>query len=107
MGGAGASDGPSGGSGGRLRRLRAAVARNARENPYLTVLFGFWAFGYTMMVPTLLGSHFMAFISERLGGAPETLFVAFGLLLLNVAVFAFAVPFALWMLVCWALRQTD
>jgi hypothetical protein len=83
------------------------VARNARDNPYVTVLFGFWAFGYMMMVPTLLGGRFMTFISERLGGAPETLFVAFAALLVNVVVFAFAVPFALWMLVCWALRRED
>ncbi|MBI5136015.1 MAG: hypothetical protein HZA24_01625 [Nitrospirae bacterium] len=86
------------------RRLLRQAAANARANPYLAVLFGFWAFGYTMMVPTLLGSRFMAFISERLGGAPETLFVAFGALLLNVFVFAGVVPFVLWMLVCWALH---
>lgn len=92
---------------GRAGRLLATVARNARENPYLTALFGFWAFGYTMMVPTLLGSRFMAFISEQLGGAPETMFVAFGVLLLNVLLFAFAVPFVLWMLVCWALRREN
>jgi len=92
---------------GRVARLASTVARNARENPYVTVLFGIWAFGYMMMVPTLLGGHFMTLISERLGGAPETLFVAFGGLMLNVLVFAFGVPFLLWMLVCWALRRDD
>jgi len=92
---------------GRWRRLARTVARNARENPYVTVLFGFWAFGYMMMVPTLLGGRFMTFLSERLGGAPETLFVAFGGLMVNVLVFAFLVPFVLWMLVCWALRRDD
>jgi hypothetical protein len=92
---------------GRLARLAHAVARNARENPYVSVLFGIWAFGYMMMVPTLLGSRFIPLISERLGGAPETLFVAFAGLMLNVLVFAFLVPFLLWMLVCWALRRED
>jgi len=79
------------------------MVANARQNPYLTVLFGFWAFGYTIMVPTLLGSRFMPFISERMGGAPETLFVAFGVLMIDVVVFALVVPFVLWMLVCWAM----
>ena len=78
---------------------------NAKANPFLTVLFGFWAFGYTMMVPTLLGSRFMAYISEQLGGRPEMLFVAFGALMINVILFAIIVPFVLWMLVCWALRS--
>jgi len=90
---------------GRLGRLWAQMGVNARANPYLAVLFGFWSFGYTMMVPTLLGSHFMAFISEKLGGAPETLFVAFGVLMINVILFAGVVPFVLWMLVCWAQRS--
>jgi len=88
-----------------LRRLMKQVKANARANPYMTVLFGFWAFGYTMMVPTLLGSRFLPYISERLGGAPETLFVAFAALMLNVIIFAAVVPFVLWMLVCWAMRD--
>jgi hypothetical protein len=81
------------------------VKANARANPYMTVLFGFWAFGYTIMVPTLLGSRFLPYISERLGGAPETLFVAFAALMVNVVIFAVVVPFVLWMLVCWAMRD--
>jgi len=89
---------------GRIGRLWAQAGKNARANPYMTVLFGFWGFGYTMMVPTLLGSGFMSFISESLGGAPETLFVAFGVLMINVILFAVVVPFVLWMLVCWAIR---
>lgn len=88
-------------------RLGRAVVRNAKDNPYVTVLFSFWAFGYMMMVPTLLGGHFMTYISERLGGTPETLFIAFGGLMVNVLLFAFLVPFLLWMLVCWALRRDD
>ncbi|MFQ5507896.1 MAG: hypothetical protein ACE5FN_01020 [Leptospirillia bacterium] len=99
---------PSGGAPAAGRgKLFRTVVRNARDNPYLTVMFGFWAFGYTMMVPTLLGSHFMSFISDYLGGAPETLFVAFGVLLISVVLFAFLVPFILWMLVCWALRREE
>jgi len=92
---------------GRLGRLARSARRNARAHPYLTVLFVFWGFGYTMMVPTLLGSQYLPFISERLGGAPETLFLAFGVLVINVLLFAVVVPFVLWMLVCWALGMED
>jgi len=99
--------GPAPAPAGRLLRLGRRVAANARAHPYLTVMFGFWSFGYTMMVPTLLGSHFMAFFSEQFGGRPEALFLAFGLLLVNVILFAFVVPFVLWMMVCWALGQGD
>ncbi len=88
-----------------FRRVMRSAKANAKANPYLSVLFGFWAFGYTMMVPTLLGSHFMAYISEQLGGKAEMLFVAFAALMINVVLFAVIVPFVLWMLVCWALRN--
>ncbi len=88
-----------------LRRLMQQVGLNARAHPYLSVLFSFWSFGYTMMVPTLLGSRFMPYISEQLGGHPEMMFVAFGVLVIDVALFAVLVPFVLWMLVCWAMRQ--
>lgn len=91
----------------RLKKLLSRVAGNVRENPYMSALFGFWTFGYTMMVPQILGSRFMPYISERMGGAPEAMFVAFGLLLVNVMLFAFIVPFGLWMLVCWALRKEE
>jgi hypothetical protein len=92
---------------GRLGRLLRQARANAREHPYMTVLFAFWAFGYTMMVPQILGSSYLPFISAQLGGRPETMFVAFGVLLVNVALFALAVPFTLWMLICWALRKDD
>lgn len=92
---------------GRLVRLLKQARDNVRDHPYLTVLFGFWAFGYTMMVPQILGSQFLPFVSGELGGRPEAMFVAFGLLLLNVLLFAFVVPFVLWMAVCWALRREE
>lgn len=91
----------------RLKRLWSRTAGNAREHPYISALFGFWAFGYTMMVPQILGSRFMPYISEKMGGAPEMLFVAFGALLINVLLFAFIVPFCLWLLVCWALGKEE
>jgi hypothetical protein len=90
-----------------LRRLWRRAKDNAREHPYLTVLFGFWAFGYTMMVPQILGSGYLPFVTAQLGGRPEAMFVAFGILLANVVVFALGVPFGLWMLVCWALRREE
>jgi len=92
---------------GRLGRLLKRARENAREHPYLTVLFGFWSFGYTIMVPQILGSSFLPFVSGQLGGRPEAMFAAFGLLLVNVLVFAIVVPFGLWMLVCWALRREE
>jgi hypothetical protein len=92
---------------GRIGRLLRQARANAREHPYMTVLFCFWAFGYTMMVPQILGGSYLPFVSDQLGGRPEAMFAAFGLLLLNVILFALAVPFALWMLVCWALRRED
>jgi len=92
---------------GRLGRVLRQARVNAREHPYLTVLFGFWAFGYTMMVPQILGSAFLPFVSEQLGGRPEAMFLAFGALLVDVIVFALAVPFTLWMLICWAIRKDD
>lgn len=92
---------------GRLRRLFAQARVNAGEHPYLSVLFAFWSFGYTMMVPQILGAGYLPFISGQLGGRPEAMFVAFGVLLVNVLLFALLVPFGLWMLVCWALRRED
>ncbi len=83
------------------------MVANARNHPYLTALFGFWCFGYTMMVPQLLGAGYLPYLSERMGGAPETLIVAFGGLLLMVVLFAFVVPWGLWMLVCGALTPPE
>ncbi|MDH5525970.1 MAG: hypothetical protein OEY97_01515 [Nitrospirota bacterium] len=95
------------GTPGVLIRLARQALANAREHPYLTALFGFWSFGYTIMVPQVLGGRYLPFLSEQMGGRPETLFVAFGLLMVNVVVFAFVVPFGLWMLVCWALGRDE
>jgi hypothetical protein len=92
---------------GVFRRLFRQALSNAREHPYLSSLFGFWSFGYTIMVPQVLGTRYLPFLSEQMGGRPETLFAAFGLLMVNVVVFAFVVPFGLWMLVCWALGRDD
>jgi Na+/phosphate symporter len=92
---------------GRLGRLLRQAKANAREHPYMTVLFAFWAFGYTIMVPQILGSNYLPFVSEQMGGRPEAMFVAFAMLMVNVVLFALAVPFALWMLICWALRKED
>jgi hypothetical protein len=92
---------------GRLGRLFRRAGQNAREHPYMTVLFCFWAFGYTMMVPQILGSSFLPFVSGEFGRRPEAMFAAFGVLLINVLLFAFGVPFGLWMLVCWALRREE
>lgn len=99
--------GPEAGGPGRVGRMLRQARENARAHPYLTVLFAFWAFGYTMMVPQILGSGYLPFVSEQMGGRPEAMFVAFAMLLVNVALFALAVPFGLWMLICWALRRDD
>lgn len=88
-------------------RILQWVARQAQKHPYITLLFGFWAFGYTFMVPTLFGGRMILFIAHLLGDTPKAWFLGFGFLFLNVFVFAFLVPFALWALLCWALQEPE
>ena len=90
-----------------MMRFLRWVAQQAQRHPYMTLLFGFWAFGYTFMVPTLFGGRMILFVAHLLGDTPQAWFLGFGFLFLNVFLFAFVVPFLLWVLLCWALQEPE
>lgn len=79
----------------------------AKRHPFLTAIFSFWGFGYTFMVPNLLGGHFLFSFFKLVGKSPMDAFMGFSLLFGMVGIFAFLVPFSIWYLVCRALESTD
>ena len=83
------------------------VIQQARLHPFLSLVFGFWAFGYTFMVPSIFGGRLILSIAHLLGDTPQDFFIAFGFLFLSVFLFALVVPFALWTLICWALEEKE
>jgi hypothetical protein len=86
---------------------RPSIIELAKKHPVLTAIFAFWGFGYTFMVPNLLGGHFLYSFFRIVGKSPGDAFLGFTILFGMVILFAGVVPFLIWYLVCRALESTD
>ncbi|MBI5198127.1 MAG: hypothetical protein HZA19_05900 [Nitrospirae bacterium] len=89
-----------------MERFFTWVLKQAKTHPYITVVFAFWAFGYTFMVPAIFGGKLILTVAHLLGDTPQAIFWGFGFLFLSVFLFALVVPFGLWLLICWALEES-
>ncbi|MHB8421590.1 MAG: hypothetical protein ACYC9S_02165 [Leptospirales bacterium] len=86
---------------------RLSVLSLAKRHPLLTSVFAFWGFGYTFMVPNLLGGRFLFAFFKVVGKSPGDAFLGFSLLFGMVILFAGVVPFLIWYLVCRALESGE
>lgn len=86
---------------------KPSILTLAKRHPLLTAIFAFWGFGYTFMVPNLLGGHFLYAFFRIVGKSPGDAFLGFSLLFGMVALFAGGVPFMIWYLVCRALESGE
>jgi len=86
---------------------RPPVLALAKKHPLMTAIFAFWGFGYTFMVPNLLGGHFLYSFFRLVGKTPGDAFLGFSILFGMVFLFAGVVPFFIWYLVCRALESKD
>lgn len=86
---------------------KRSLTELVKRHPLLTTVFGFWGFGYTFMVPNLLGGRFLQAFFHAVGSNPGKVFLGFGALFFMVFLFAGVVPFALWYFVCQALESAD
>jgi hypothetical protein len=84
---------------------KPSIPTLAKRHPFLTAIFAFWGFGYTFMVPNLLGGHFLYSFFRIVGKSPGDAFLGFSILFGMVALFAGGVPFMIWYLVCRALES--
>jgi hypothetical protein len=86
---------------------RTPILELAKKHPLMTAIFAFWGFGYTFMVPNLLGGHFLYSFFRLVGKTPGDAFLGFTILFGMVFLFAGIVPFLIWYLVCRALESKD
>ena len=90
-----------------MSQEKLSLTELVKRHPLLTTVFGFWGFGYTFMVPNLLGGRFLQAFFHAVGSEPGKVFLGFGALFFMVFLFAGVVPFALWYFVCQALESAD
>jgi hypothetical protein len=90
-----------------MKRFLTWSARQARVHPYVSLVFGFWAFGYTFMVPSIFGGKLILTVAHLLGDTPQAIFLGFAFLFLNVFLFSLVVPFGIWLLICWAMQEKE
>ncbi len=90
-----------------MQPQKLSIIALAKRHPLLTSLFAFWGFGYTFMVPNLLGGRFLFAFFRIVGKSPGDAFMGFSLLFAMVFLFAGIVPFLIWYLVCRALESGE